>query len=54
MKSQRRTLPRQPRRVPPAEPLARALLDHFRDGRPRRVHALRGDGVQPIGSEARR
>jgi SAM-dependent methyltransferase len=32
--------------VPPAEPLARALLDHHRDGRPRRVTALRADGVE--------
>ncbi len=35
-----------PQRVPPAEPLARALLDHHRDGRPRRVTALRADGVE--------
>ncbi|MBY0398865.1 methyltransferase domain-containing protein, partial [Myxococcota bacterium] len=35
-----------PRRVPPAEPLAAALLDHHRDGRPRRVTALRADGVE--------
>lgn len=35
-----------PQRVPPAEPLAVALLDHFRDGRPRRVTALRADGVE--------
>jgi SAM-dependent methyltransferase len=35
-----------PQRVPPAEPLARALLDHHRDGRPRRVAALRADGVE--------
>lgn len=35
-----------PQRVPPAEPLARALLDHHRDGRPRRVKALRADGVE--------
>lgn len=34
------------RRVPPAEPLAEALLDHHRDGRPRRVEALRADGVE--------
>lgn len=34
------------RSVPPAEPLARALLDHHRDGRPRRVTALRADGVE--------
>jgi SAM-dependent methyltransferase len=35
-----------PRRVSPAEPLAVALLDHHRDGRPRRVKALRADGVE--------
>jgi len=35
-----------PQRVPPAEPLAAALLDHHRDGRPRRVKALRADGVE--------
>lgn len=35
-----------PQRVPPAEPLAAALLDHHRDGRPRRVTALRADGVE--------
>ena len=46
MKSQGRILPRLPRRAPPAEPLARALLDHHRDGRPRKVHALRADGVE--------
>ena len=34
-----------PRRVGPAEPLAAALLDHHRSGRPRRVSALRADGV---------
>ena len=34
-----------PRRVAPAEPLAAALLDHYRSGRPRCVHALRADGV---------
>jgi SAM-dependent methyltransferase len=34
-----------PRRVGPAEPLAAALLDHHRSGRPRRVRALRADGV---------
>ena len=34
-----------PRRVGPAEPLALALRDHHRTGRPRRVHALRTDGV---------
>ena len=34
-----------PRRVGPAEPLAAALLDHHRTGRPRRVSALRADGV---------
>lgn len=34
-----------PRRVGPAEPLAAALLDHYRTGRPRRVHATRADGV---------
>ena len=33
-------------RVPPAEPLAVALLDHHRDGRPRRVKALRADGLE--------
>lgn len=43
MKSLGRVLPR---RVPPAEPLAAALLDHHRDGRPRRVKALRADGVE--------
>jgi SAM-dependent methyltransferase len=43
MKSLGRLLPR---RVPPAEPLAVALLDHHRDGRPRRVKALRADGVE--------
>lgn len=35
-----------PQRVPPAEPLAVALLDHHRDGRPRRVKALRADGLE--------
>lgn len=39
-------LPRLPRRVPPAEPLAAALLDHHRDGRARKVRALRADGVE--------
>jgi SAM-dependent methyltransferase len=34
-----------PRRVGPAEPLAAALLDHHRSGRPKRVHATRADGV---------
>ncbi len=34
-----------PRRVGPAEPLAAALADHHRTGRPRRVRALRADGV---------
>ena len=34
-----------PRRVGPAEPLAAALFDHHRTGRPRRVRALRADGV---------
>lgn len=34
-----------PRRVAPAEPLAAALLDHHRSGRPREVRALRADGV---------
>lgn len=34
-----------PRRVGPAEPLAAALRDHHRTGRPRRVRALRSDGV---------
>ena len=34
-----------PRRVGPAEPLAAALRDHHRTGRPRRVHAFRADGV---------
>jgi len=34
-----------PRRVGPAEPLAAALRDHHRTGRPRRVRALRTDGV---------
>lgn len=33
-------------RVPAAEPLARALRDHHRDGRPRRVTALRADGLE--------
>ncbi|MBK7949943.1 MAG: methyltransferase domain-containing protein [Deltaproteobacteria bacterium] len=50
MKSSGRTAPRKSpprsRRVPPAEPLAAALLDHYRDGRPRRVTALRADGVE--------
>lgn len=34
------------RRVAAAEPLAQALLDHHRDGRPRIVRALRADGVE--------
>jgi len=34
-----------PRRVGPAEPLAAALRDHHRSGRPRRVRAMRADGV---------
>jgi SAM-dependent methyltransferase len=34
-----------PRRVGPAEPLAAALMDHYRTGRPRRVRATRADGV---------
>ncbi|MEM9174836.1 MAG: methyltransferase domain-containing protein [Myxococcota bacterium] len=34
-----------PRRVGPAEPLAAALVDHHRTGRPRRVSATRADGV---------
>ncbi len=34
-----------PQRVAAAEPLAAALLDHHRTGRPRRVRALRADGV---------
>lgn len=34
-----------PRRVPSTEPLAAALEDHHRSGRPRRVRALRADGV---------
>lgn len=34
-----------PRRVPAAEPLAAALVDHHRTGRPRRVAATRADGV---------
>ena len=34
-----------PKRVGPAEPLAAALLDHHRSGRPRRVEATRADGV---------
>jgi SAM-dependent methyltransferase len=34
-----------PRRVGPAEPLAAALRDHHRTGRPRHVHAKRSDGV---------
>jgi SAM-dependent methyltransferase len=34
-----------PRRVGPAEPLAVALRDHHRSGRPRRVRATRSDGV---------
>jgi len=34
-----------PRRVGPAEPLAVALRDHHRTGRPRRVRATRSDGV---------
>jgi SAM-dependent methyltransferase len=35
-----------PRRVGPAEPLAAALVDHHRTGRPRRVAATRADGVR--------
>ena len=35
-----------PRRVGPAEPLAAALVDHHRTGRPRRVSATRADGVR--------
>jgi len=46
MKSTGRTASRRRRRVAPAEPLAAALLDHHRDGRPRRVVALRADGVE--------
>ena len=34
-----------PRRVGPAEPLAAALMDHYTTGRPRRVRAVRADGV---------
>lgn len=34
-----------PKRVGPAEPLAAALVDHHRSGRPRRVDATRADGV---------
>lgn len=34
-----------PRRVGPAEPLAAALMDHHRTGRPRHVSATRADGV---------
>jgi len=34
-----------PRRVGPAEPLAAALSDHHRSGRPRSVSAMRADGV---------
>lgn len=34
-----------PRRVGPAEPLAAALRDHHRTGRPRRVRAVRADGI---------
>ena len=34
-----------PRRVAAAEPLAAALMDHHRSGRPRRVKAWRADGV---------
>lgn len=34
-----------PRRVPAHEPLAAALADHHASGRPRRVSALRADGV---------
>jgi SAM-dependent methyltransferase len=34
-----------PRRVGPAEPLAAALIDHHRTGRPRAVFATRADGV---------
>jgi SAM-dependent methyltransferase len=41
-----RKAPPRARRVPAAEPLAAALLDHHRDGRPRRVTALRADGVE--------
>ncbi|MFO0691049.1 MAG: class I SAM-dependent methyltransferase [Myxococcota bacterium] len=41
-----RKSPPRVRRVGPAEPLAAALLDHHRDGRPRRVTALRADGVE--------
>lgn len=35
-----------PRSVGPAEPLAAALVDHHRTGRPRRVEATRADGVR--------
>jgi len=34
-----------PRRVAPAEPLAAALLDHYRSGRAKSVRAMRADGV---------
>ncbi|MAG30027.1 MAG: methyltransferase [Deltaproteobacteria bacterium] len=34
-----------PQRVRAAEPLAAALLDHHRSGRPRRVRATRADGI---------
>lgn len=34
-----------PRRVGPAEPLAAALVDHYRTDRPRRVAASRADGL---------
>ncbi len=34
-----------PARVGPAEPLAAALHDHYRSGRPKRVRATRADGV---------
>ena len=34
-----------PRRVGPAEPLAAALMDHYRTQRPRHVSATRADGV---------
>ncbi len=37
-----------PRRVGPAEPLAVALRDHHRSGRPRRVRASRADGVSYV------
>ena len=35
-----------PKRVGPAEPLAAALMDHYQTGKPRRVRALRADGVE--------